>query len=48
MRNSKIVFIGKNLDRAALEEGFDRCVKRPPYGPLRFGIGQSGITEFFF
>jgi len=35
-RISKFVFIGKDLDRAMLEEGFQKCIAKP----LRFNVGD--------
>lgn len=36
-RVSKFVFIGKNLDRQKLEEGFKGCIA----APLRFAVGDK-------
>ena len=29
-RVNRLIFIGKNLDRAALEKGFESCLENPP------------------
>ena len=29
-RVNRLIFIGKNLDRQALERGFDACLENPP------------------
>ena len=36
-RQSKFVFIGKNLDREQLQSGFAACVHKP----LRFAVGDK-------
>jgi hypothetical protein len=46
VRESKLVFIGKNLDKEALKEGFSACVMTPALlerkrGMLRFSIGEK-------
>ena len=45
-RESKLVFIGKNLDKEALKEGFTACVMTPELiekkrGMLRFAVGEK-------
>ena len=46
LRESKLVFIGKNLDKEALKAGFAACLMTPEMiekkrGMLRFAVGDK-------